>query len=89
MQASGSFQSGKGVGIRAVIKLYKINVPVLRRDLIRIKLNRPAWDKVHKDSIRAALMPGRGARTVREKLQGPYRPGVTRVTREKGLCQDV
>eukprot|EP00983_Pelagomonas_calceolata_P075602 1153086-Pelagomonas_calceolata.AAC.3 len=44
-----------------------MNVPVLGRDdLSMIKVGRPAWDRVHKHSIRAALVLGRGAITVRE-----------------------
>eukprot|EP00983_Pelagomonas_calceolata_P097863 1158288-Pelagomonas_calceolata.AAC.6 len=66
MLGSCSFQSGKGVGIRAELKFNKVNVPVLRRDLSRIKLVRPVWDRVHKDSIRAALVPARGASSIRE-----------------------
>eukprot|EP00983_Pelagomonas_calceolata_P066455 1149052-Pelagomonas_calceolata.AAC.1 len=45
----------------------KVNVPVLRRDLGRIKVSLSAWDRAHKDSIRATLVPGREASTVREK----------------------
>eukprot|EP00983_Pelagomonas_calceolata_P018397 575972-Pelagomonas_calceolata.AAC.1 len=61
-----SFQSGKGVGIRAGFKSNKMDVPILGRYLSRIKLGRPAWDRAHKDSIRAALVLGRGASTIRE-----------------------
>eukprot|EP00983_Pelagomonas_calceolata_P098595 1158368-Pelagomonas_calceolata.AAC.14 len=42
-----------------------MNAPVLGRDLSRIKVGRPAWDRVHKDSIRAALVSVRGASTIR------------------------
>eukprot|EP00983_Pelagomonas_calceolata_P043206 1138816-Pelagomonas_calceolata.AAC.2 len=59
---------GKRVGIRAQFKWNKMNVPVLRKDLSRIKVGRLAWDRVLKDSIRAALVPGRGASTIWENL---------------------
>eukprot|EP00983_Pelagomonas_calceolata_P110755 1159709-Pelagomonas_calceolata.AAC.4 len=45
----------------------KVYVSVLRRDLRRIKVSLSAWDRSHKDNIRAALVPGRGAITIREK----------------------
>eukprot|EP00983_Pelagomonas_calceolata_P064823 1148302-Pelagomonas_calceolata.AAC.2 len=62
-----NFQSRKKVGIRAECKLNKTDVPVLGRVLSRIKLGRPAWDRAQKDSIRAALVSGRGASTIRGK----------------------
>eukprot|EP00967_Tisochrysis_lutea_P115048 scaffold183922_cov18-Tisochrysis_lutea.AAC.1 len=65
-----SFQSGRGVGIRAEFKFYKTNVSVLRRDLCRIRVGKLAWNKAHKDSIRASLVPGRGSSNVREN---PFR----------------
>eukprot|EP00983_Pelagomonas_calceolata_P121834 1160839-Pelagomonas_calceolata.AAC.6 len=55
------------VGIRAELDLNKVNVPVLGRDLIRVKVGRSAWDRAHKANVRAALVPGRGASTIREK----------------------
>eukprot|EP00983_Pelagomonas_calceolata_P007014 228190-Pelagomonas_calceolata.AAC.1 len=60
------FQSGKRVGIRAEFEFNKMNVPVLGSDLPRIKVGRPGWDRAHKDSIRTALVSGRGASTIRE-----------------------
>eukprot|EP00983_Pelagomonas_calceolata_P025308 793924-Pelagomonas_calceolata.AAC.1 len=45
-----------------------MNVPVLRKDLSRIKVVRSIWDRAHKDSIRAALVPGRGANTIGKNL---------------------
>eukprot|EP00983_Pelagomonas_calceolata_P047310 1140571-Pelagomonas_calceolata.AAC.1 len=50
-----SVQGGKGIGIREDFESNKVNVPVLRRDLSRIKVRRPAWDRGHKGSSRAAL----------------------------------
>eukprot|EP00983_Pelagomonas_calceolata_P054117 1143571-Pelagomonas_calceolata.AAC.2 len=55
----------KRVGIRAESKSNKMNVPVLRKDLSRIKVGKPTWDRAH-NSIRAALVSGRGASTSRE-----------------------
>eukprot|EP00983_Pelagomonas_calceolata_P048609 1141135-Pelagomonas_calceolata.AAC.2 len=49
-------------------KFNKVDVPTLRRDLGRIKVSLSAWDRALKDSIRAALAPGRGASTLRENL---------------------
>eukprot|EP00983_Pelagomonas_calceolata_P117575 1160428-Pelagomonas_calceolata.AAC.11 len=43
-----------------------MDVPVLRRDLSRIKVGSSSWDREHKESIRAALAPSRGANTIRE-----------------------
>eukprot|EP00983_Pelagomonas_calceolata_P083831 1156238-Pelagomonas_calceolata.AAC.2 len=43
-----------------------MNVPVLRRDLGRIDVGRSSWDRAHKDSIRAAMVSGRGASTIKE-----------------------
>eukprot|EP00983_Pelagomonas_calceolata_P031527 988919-Pelagomonas_calceolata.AAC.1 len=42
-----------------------MNVPILRRDLGRIKVVRLTWDRVHKDSINlmVTLVTGRGAIT--------------------------
>eukprot|EP00983_Pelagomonas_calceolata_P028458 891123-Pelagomonas_calceolata.AAC.1 len=37
-----------------------MNVPVMRRDLSRINVRRSTWDRAHKNSIRAALVPSRG-----------------------------
>eukprot|EP00983_Pelagomonas_calceolata_P010376 336592-Pelagomonas_calceolata.AAC.1 len=74
-RAAAASRAEKGVGIRVELKLNKVNVPVLRRDLSGIKLARPVWDTVHRDSIRAALVPGRGVSTIREN------PG--RMAREK------
>eukprot|EP00983_Pelagomonas_calceolata_P079610 1154763-Pelagomonas_calceolata.AAC.1 len=48
----------------------KVNVSILRRDLRRIKVSLSAWVRAHKDSIRAALVAGRGASTIREKKSG-------------------
>eukprot|EP00983_Pelagomonas_calceolata_P064817 1148298-Pelagomonas_calceolata.AAC.1 len=48
----------------------KVNVPVLRRDLVRIKVSLCAWDRAHEDSIRAALVPGRGANAIRRTQSG-------------------
>eukprot|EP00983_Pelagomonas_calceolata_P129277 1161593-Pelagomonas_calceolata.AAC.1 len=59
------FQSGKRVSIWA--ELHKVNVPVLRRDLSRIKVGESAWARVHIDRIRAALMQGRGANAMTKK----------------------
>eukprot|EP00983_Pelagomonas_calceolata_P055352 1144116-Pelagomonas_calceolata.AAC.1 len=58
-----SRDSGKGVGIRAESKFDTVNVPVLRRDLSRIKVGGSAWDRAHDDRTRTALVPGRGAST--------------------------
>eukprot|EP00983_Pelagomonas_calceolata_P051464 1142424-Pelagomonas_calceolata.AAC.4 len=44
---------GKGL-VSGQIKSNKVNVPILRRDLCRIKVGGSAWDRAHKDSIRAA-----------------------------------
>eukprot|EP00983_Pelagomonas_calceolata_P045512 1139770-Pelagomonas_calceolata.AAC.1 len=66
MLGSGSFQSGKRVGIRADFIFNKMNVPVLRRDLSRTKVGRWAWDRAHRESVRAALVPGREASVIRE-----------------------
>eukprot|EP00983_Pelagomonas_calceolata_P023503 740009-Pelagomonas_calceolata.AAC.1 len=67
MLGSYSFQSGEGVGMRAGYNFNKMNVPVLGRDLGRIQVGKPAWDRAHEDSIRAALVPGKGASTIRKK----------------------
>eukprot|EP00983_Pelagomonas_calceolata_P065424 1148579-Pelagomonas_calceolata.AAC.11 len=53
-----NFQSGKGLGIRAEFDSNKVNVPVFRRNLSRIKVSRSARDGAHKDSIKAHLVPG-------------------------------
>eukprot|EP00983_Pelagomonas_calceolata_P041146 1137937-Pelagomonas_calceolata.AAC.3 len=45
----------------------KVNIPVLKRDLGRVKVSLSTWDRAHKDSVRAALVPVRGADTIREK----------------------
>eukprot|EP00983_Pelagomonas_calceolata_P077005 1153682-Pelagomonas_calceolata.AAC.1 len=58
------------VGTRAEFKFNEVNVPVLRRDLGRIKVGRSAWDRAYKDSIRMALVPGRGASTIRKSKTG-------------------
>eukprot|EP00983_Pelagomonas_calceolata_P023713 746587-Pelagomonas_calceolata.AAC.1 len=50
----------------------KENVPVLRRDLGRIKVSLSAWIRAHKGSIRAALVPGRGASKEKKRLCKPY-----------------
>eukprot|EP00983_Pelagomonas_calceolata_P050038 1141775-Pelagomonas_calceolata.AAC.2 len=50
---SCGFWSGKGLGTRAEFKVDKVNVPVLRRDLSRIKVSALAWERAHKDSVRA------------------------------------
>eukprot|EP00983_Pelagomonas_calceolata_P119431 1160605-Pelagomonas_calceolata.AAC.5 len=60
-------QSVKGVGISAEFKSNKVNALVLRRSLRRIKVGRSVWDKEHKDSVRATLVPGRGDRTINPK----------------------
>eukprot|EP00983_Pelagomonas_calceolata_P050385 1141950-Pelagomonas_calceolata.AAC.5 len=56
IKESCSFQSVKRVGIRAEFKFNKMNVPILEKDLSRIKVVRLAWDRARKDSIRAALV---------------------------------
>eukprot|EP00983_Pelagomonas_calceolata_P042862 1138686-Pelagomonas_calceolata.AAC.2 len=63
-----SFQSGKRFGISAEFEFSKINIPVLRRDLSRMKVGRSAWDRAHKGSIRAALVLDR-ANNIGEKLK--------------------
>eukprot|EP00983_Pelagomonas_calceolata_P101159 1158662-Pelagomonas_calceolata.AAC.10 len=63
-----SFQSGKGVGIRAEFNSNKTNVSVERSDLSWIKVGRTSWDRAHEDSAMAALVPGRGVSTT------PLRP---------------
>eukprot|EP00983_Pelagomonas_calceolata_P047479 1140663-Pelagomonas_calceolata.AAC.1 len=45
----------------------EVDIPVLRKDLGRMKVGSSAWDRAHKESIRAALVAGRGASTIREK----------------------
>eukprot|EP00983_Pelagomonas_calceolata_P016599 523785-Pelagomonas_calceolata.AAC.3 len=47
-----------------------VNVPVVRRDPRRIKVSLYAWDRSHKDMIRAALVPSRGASTSRKTQSG-------------------
>eukprot|EP00983_Pelagomonas_calceolata_P086627 1156795-Pelagomonas_calceolata.AAC.1 len=64
MLGSCNFQSGERAGIRAEFKFNKMNVPVLRKDPSRINVGSSSWDSVHKDSIRAALVLGRGASTI-------------------------
>eukprot|EP00983_Pelagomonas_calceolata_P056413 1144581-Pelagomonas_calceolata.AAC.13 len=44
----------KGVSIRAEFKFNKMNIPLLRRNLGSIKVGGSAWDRAHKDGIRAA-----------------------------------
>eukprot|EP00983_Pelagomonas_calceolata_P010664 345026-Pelagomonas_calceolata.AAC.1 len=64
-----SLSLGEGVGVWTKYQ-FKVNIPVLRspcRDLGRINVSLFAWDRAHKDSIRTALVPGRGANTIREK----------------------
>eukprot|EP00983_Pelagomonas_calceolata_P008984 292160-Pelagomonas_calceolata.AAC.8 len=39
---------------------------LFEEDISRIKVGRSASDRAHKDSTRAALVPGRGASTIRE-----------------------
>eukprot|EP00983_Pelagomonas_calceolata_P052290 1142783-Pelagomonas_calceolata.AAC.3 len=46
---------------------------LLRRDLRRIKVSLSAWNRPHKDNIRAALMPSRGASTIKKKQSGMAR----------------
>eukprot|EP00983_Pelagomonas_calceolata_P070451 1150789-Pelagomonas_calceolata.AAC.2 len=70
MLGSCSFESGEGVGIRAELKSNKIDIPVLRRDLNRIELGRMAWNRAQEHSIRAALVPGRGASTIWKTMPG-------------------
>eukprot|EP00983_Pelagomonas_calceolata_P116712 1160339-Pelagomonas_calceolata.AAC.8 len=67
MLGSGSFQSGKGVSIRAESKFNKMNVPVMRKDFSRINVCRSTWDRLHKDTVRATLVTGRGASTIRKE----------------------
>eukprot|EP00983_Pelagomonas_calceolata_P028779 901900-Pelagomonas_calceolata.AAC.1 len=43
-----------------------MNVPILRRDPNRANVCGSAWDRAHKDSIRATSVSGRGASTIRE-----------------------
>eukprot|EP00983_Pelagomonas_calceolata_P048859 1141249-Pelagomonas_calceolata.AAC.1 len=62
-----NFQSDGRVGAWAKFELNKVDISVLRRDLGRIKVDLLAWDRVHKESIRTALVPGRGVSTIREK----------------------
>eukprot|EP00983_Pelagomonas_calceolata_P008138 264713-Pelagomonas_calceolata.AAC.1 len=50
----------------SLFNLNKVYVPVLRRDLGKIKVRLSTWDRAHKDSIRAALVLSRGASTIRE-----------------------
>eukprot|EP00983_Pelagomonas_calceolata_P068924 1150139-Pelagomonas_calceolata.AAC.2 len=38
-----------------------LKIPVLKRDLDRINVGGLAWERAHKDSVRAALAPSRGA----------------------------
>eukprot|EP00983_Pelagomonas_calceolata_P003156 103517-Pelagomonas_calceolata.AAC.1 len=45
MLGSCSFQSGKGVGIRE-FKIDKVNIPVLKRDLSRIRMGGSARDRL-------------------------------------------
>eukprot|EP00983_Pelagomonas_calceolata_P044982 1139512-Pelagomonas_calceolata.AAC.2 len=77
-----------------VLSLPVVNVPVSQKNLSRIKVGGPAWDRAHKDSIRAALVSGRGASTikgnpVRENLgdasilrDDPYLPLLRALTQE-------
>eukprot|EP00983_Pelagomonas_calceolata_P008455 276445-Pelagomonas_calceolata.AAC.1 len=44
----------------------KVDVPVLRRDLRGTKVGLSAWNRAHKENIRAALVLGRGASAIRE-----------------------
>eukprot|EP00983_Pelagomonas_calceolata_P040908 1137819-Pelagomonas_calceolata.AAC.4 len=39
------------------VQSHLVNVPILRRDLGRIKVSLSAWDRALKDSIRVALVP--------------------------------
>eukprot|EP00983_Pelagomonas_calceolata_P004176 135709-Pelagomonas_calceolata.AAC.1 len=48
------------------LRFNKVNFSVLRSDLRRIKVSLSAWDRSHKEDIRAALVPGRGASTIRK-----------------------
>eukprot|EP00983_Pelagomonas_calceolata_P023314 734359-Pelagomonas_calceolata.AAC.1 len=45
----------------------EVDISILRKDLGRTKVGSSAWDRAHKESIRAALVAGRGASTIREK----------------------
>eukprot|EP00983_Pelagomonas_calceolata_P111025 1159739-Pelagomonas_calceolata.AAC.10 len=65
MVGSCSSPSEEMVGIRA--KFNKVNVPVLKRDPSGINVGGSAWDREHEDSIRPAVMLGKGAGTNREK----------------------
>eukprot|EP00983_Pelagomonas_calceolata_P095931 1158071-Pelagomonas_calceolata.AAC.10 len=47
---------GTGSSIRARLYFKKVNIPVLRRGPGRIQVGGLAWDRAHKDSIRAALV---------------------------------
>eukprot|EP00983_Pelagomonas_calceolata_P064642 1148225-Pelagomonas_calceolata.AAC.2 len=60
------FQSDGGVGVWTGFQLNKVDIPVLRRDFERIKVGLSAWDRAHKEGIRAALVAGRGASTIRK-----------------------
>eukprot|EP00983_Pelagomonas_calceolata_P078116 1154159-Pelagomonas_calceolata.AAC.1 len=57
--AASRVEKSPGFGIRAELRSYKVNAPILRRDLRRIKLGRPAWD--------GAFWNGRGKKL--EELQ--------------------
>eukprot|EP00983_Pelagomonas_calceolata_P013160 420444-Pelagomonas_calceolata.AAC.1 len=61
MLGSCSFQRNRGIRVWTEFQLNKVDIPVLRRDLGRIMVGLSAWDRAHKESIRAALVAGRGA----------------------------
>eukprot|EP00983_Pelagomonas_calceolata_P021361 669359-Pelagomonas_calceolata.AAC.1 len=61
MSSCWSFLSDEGVGVWTKFQFNKVNVSVLRRDFRGIKVRLSAWDRSHKDHVRAALVPSRGA----------------------------
>eukprot|EP00983_Pelagomonas_calceolata_P023363 735420-Pelagomonas_calceolata.AAC.1 len=60
-----TFESDERIRVRAEFHFNKMYVPVLRRDLGGIKVGLSAWNRAHKESNRAALVPGRGASNIR------------------------
>eukprot|EP00983_Pelagomonas_calceolata_P034431 1079090-Pelagomonas_calceolata.AAC.1 len=55
-----TFKSDERICVKAEFQVNKADVPVLRRDLGRIKVSLSARNRAHHESIRAALVPGRG-----------------------------
>eukprot|EP00983_Pelagomonas_calceolata_P061250 1146749-Pelagomonas_calceolata.AAC.1 len=89
-----TFKSNERIRVRAEFPFNKVDVPVLRRDLGGFKMSLSAWDRAHKDSIRAALVPGRGASTIRENLSNLWICQKELLIsllerRELGLCASV